>query len=108
MLSDSMMTWLTPTISGGRAAGSMTRQIIWRGVRAGHAAELDDLARHAASASMRDPHHRRHGIDDGGDQRRDRAEAEQEQDRQQIGEDRHGLHQVEDRRDDAARRSGTR
>ena len=28
-----------------------------------------------------------------------RAEAEEEEDRHEIGEDRHGLHEVEDRRD---------
>ncbi len=33
MLSDSMITWLTPTISPGIAAGTMTRQVIWRGVQ---------------------------------------------------------------------------
>ena len=27
-----MMTWLTPTMSGARAAGSMTFQVSWRGV----------------------------------------------------------------------------
>ena len=32
MLSESMMTWLTPTMSGARAAGSMTFQVSWRGV----------------------------------------------------------------------------
>ena len=32
MLSDSMITWLTPTISGARAAGSITFQTSWRGV----------------------------------------------------------------------------
>ena len=30
MFSDSMMTWLTPTISVGRAAGTSTFQVIWR------------------------------------------------------------------------------
>ena len=33
MLSESMITWLTPTISGAPAAGSMTCQVSWRGVQ---------------------------------------------------------------------------
>ena len=53
MLSDSMITWLTPTISGARADGIMTRQVSWRGVQPTIAAELDDLRRaRRRSASM--------------------------------------------------------
>ena len=33
MLSASMITWLTPTISVGRAEGSSTRHSFWRGVQ---------------------------------------------------------------------------
>ena len=33
MLSASMMTWLTPTISVGRAEGTSTRQSFWRAVQ---------------------------------------------------------------------------
>jgi hypothetical protein len=65
----------------------------------GHAAELGDLGGHRTQRQDGHPHHRRHGVDHGGDHRRDRPEAEQEQDGHQIGEDRHRLHQVEDRRD---------
>ena len=33
MLSDSMITWLTPTIRPSRAEGTITFQVIWRGVQ---------------------------------------------------------------------------
>ena len=33
MFSDSMMTWLTPTISDGMADGTSTFQVIWRRVQ---------------------------------------------------------------------------
>ena len=33
MLSDSMITWLTPTIRLGRAVGKRIRHSIWRGVQ---------------------------------------------------------------------------
>ena len=59
--------------------------------------EVANLARYTANGEDGDADHRRHGVDDGGNDRGDRAEAEQEQDRHEIGEDRHGLHQVEDR-----------
>ena len=32
-LSDSMITWLTPTIRLSRAVGTSTRQVIWRRVQ---------------------------------------------------------------------------
>ena len=95
MLSDSMITWLTPTISPRRADGTSTRQVIWRRVQPIIRPRSRISVGHAAQRQDGDPHHRRHGVDDGGDDRGDRAEAEQEQDRHQIGEDRHRLHQVE-------------
>ena len=33
MFSDSMITWLTPTMSPGIAEGTSTRQVIWRSVQ---------------------------------------------------------------------------
>ena len=67
MLSDSMITWLTPTISGARAAGTITRQVSCRGVQPAMRPNSTDLGRDAAQRQQRDPHHRRHGVDDGGD-----------------------------------------
>ena len=46
---------------------------------------------------QRHPHHRRHRVDNRRDHRRYRAETEQQQHRHQVGKDRHGLHQVENR-----------
>jgi hypothetical protein len=60
-----------------------------------HAPVLDRLLRHGAQGQQGDADHWRHGVDDGRDHRSDRAEAEEEQHRHEIGEDRHGLHQVE-------------
>ncbi len=99
MLSDSMITWLTPTISPGRADGISTFQIIWRRVQPIMRPKSLTSAGTPLKRQHRDPDHRRHGVDDGRDDRGDRAEAEEQEDRHQIGEDRHGLHQVEERRD---------
>ena len=68
-----------------------------------HGAVLDDLARHGLQRRHGHAHHWRHGIDHGRDQRRHRSEAEQEQDRYEIGEDRHRLHEIEDRLHDPPR-----
>ena len=66
---------------------------------ADHPAEVADLGRDAGQRQHGDPRHRRHGVDQGGDHRRGRAEAEQDQDRHEVGEDRNRLHEVEDRHD---------
>jgi hypothetical protein len=64
---------------------------------AGHPAVFGDLVGHLAQRQHGDADHGRHGVDDGRQHRRDRAEAEEDQDGHEIGEDRDGLHQVEDR-----------
>ena len=65
-----------------------------------HATEFNGLLGHQLEGQQGAAHHGRHRIDHGGDHRRHRAEAEQIQHRHQIGEHRHGLHEVEERRDD--------
>ena len=95
MLSDSMMTWLTPTISGSRAEGISTRHICCRGVQPTMRPRSWISGGNARERQRGDARHRRHGIDQRGHHRRGRPEAEQDQDRHQIGKDRHRLHQVE-------------
>ena len=65
--------------------------------RAERLAGLDELRRHRRDAEMGQPDRRRHGEDHGRDQARHRAEAEQDQGRDQVDEGRDRLHQVEDR-----------
>ena len=104
MLRDSMMTWLTPDHQGrpGRRHHHLPQQL------AARCSRPCGRTRRPRSGPPQGQHgaadHGRHGIDDGRDHRRHRAEAEQEQDRHQIGEDRHRLHEIEDRRDDRSNR----
>ena len=70
---------------------------------AGHQSGLDNLGRYAPEPEKRVPHRRREGIEHAGDQPHDGPEAEQQQDRQQIGEGRHRLHQIQGRCDDPLR-----
>ena len=69
------------------------------GRAAGHPAELHHLGRHLFQGEHGHPDHGRRGVDDGRDHRRHRTEAEEEQHRHQIGEDRNRLHEVEHWRD---------
>ena len=101
MLSASMMTWLTPTISVGRADGTSTRHSFCRARAARHVAEVarSPAARATAPSIV--------ARTIGGvakrpvaSMRRDRAVAEQQQHRDEIGEGRDRLHQIERRRDD--------
>ena len=64
-----------------------------------HVGEILDFLRHLAQAQDRGPHHRRRGEKAGRQQGRNRACAEQQQHRDQIGKGRHGLHQVQRRQD---------
>ena len=60
---------------------------------------LDRVGGHAADAERRDPDGRRDGVDHRADDRRGRADREQDHDRHQVGERGHDLHRVEHRRD---------
>ena len=102
MLSASMITWLTPTISVGRADGNEHAPELLPSRAAGHRAELVDVLRHARQRERRGAHHRRRGEDACRQHRRDRAVPEEDQHRDQVGEGRDRLHQVERRRDHAA------
>ena len=48
MLSESMITWLTPTMSIGRALGTRTRQVSWRVVQPAMRPYSTVSSRHAA------------------------------------------------------------
>ena len=76
MFSDSMMTWLTPTISASRAEGISTRQVSCRRVAADHVAKIAQFRRHAAQRQLRDPGHWRHRVDQCGDDGGGRPEPE--------------------------------
>jgi len=65
---------------------------------ADHLGQVADFGRDGLQGQRGHPRHRRHGVNDGGDDRGRRPEAEQKKDRHQIGKHGYRLHQVEDRR----------
>ena len=71
-------------------------QALARGA-ANHGGQIVGFGRHARQGQRGDASHRRGGIDQRGNHRRRGAKAEQDQDRHQIGKDRHGLHQIQHR-----------
>ena len=52
MLRDSMITWLTPTMSGARATGIITRKISWRLVQPAMRPNSTTSGETVSSASM--------------------------------------------------------
>ena len=99
MLSASMMTWLTPIISDGLADGTSTRHSFCRFVQPAMSAKSliswgtllrpSTVARTIGGVAKSPV----------ASKRRHRTGAEQQQHRNEVGEGRYGLHQVERRRD---------
>ena len=66
-----------------------------------HDRRFDDIRRYPPQPEDGVAHHRRGGVDRAGDQADDGAEPEQEEDRNEVGECRDRLHQIEGRLDDS-------
>ena len=90
-----MVVWLKPTSNCGIAVGTSTCQKCWRRVQPLISPASLIVSGTRSSPSIRVAHHRRRRIDRAGDQPDHRSKAEQQQQRDEIGESRHGLHQVE-------------
>ena len=103
MASVCMTTWLRPSSSVFSAAGNSTFQSNCRRVQPGHSASLDDVRRNRANAEDRAARHGRHGEADRRQHGRNLPEAEEHDDRSQIGHVRRCLHHVEDDVQDALR-----
>ena len=99
MLSDSMMTWLTPTIRPGEAEGIITFHSSWRRVQPAMWPDSMDSDGTWGQRQHGDPDHGRRGVDHGRDHGGHRSEPEQEQHRNEVGEYRRRLHQVQHRFD---------
>ena len=91
-----MIVWLTPSRIAGFASGSCTWRRSWRGVDR-TSARPRSTSRAPANAQARQPDRRRKGEDHRRDQRRRHADAEEQDDRHQVGEGGDRLHRVEDR-----------
>ena len=95
------IVWLTERSSIRRASGSCTFQSTCQRVEPSAVGGLDRVRRHAADAERGDPDRRRDRVDHRRDDRRARADREEDHDRHQVRERRDDLHRVEHRRDRA-------
>ena len=96
MDSDSMMHCVSPAMIVGSAAGSSTFHSSCRLVAPKASPASSIGLGHRGDAEMGQPDRGRGGEDDRHDEARRHAEAEQDENRDEVDEGRHGLHQVED------------
>ena len=95
-----MIVWLTAStiVAPGHRQLDLAQHL--PAGRAQRRGRLDGRRRHLADAQRRDPDRGRDRVDHRGDGRRRRADQEQQGHRREVGERRHDLHDVEDRRDE--------
>ena len=101
--SAAIVVWLMPTMMVRLAIGSSTLVSRCHGVCPIESVASSVGRGEVLQAVRGDPHHRRQRVDQRADHGGRRADAEQQHQRQQVGERRQRLHHVEDRRDDRPR-----
>ena len=106
--SAAIVHWLTPTMIVRRAIGSCTWRSICDRVSPIDRAASTVVGGHRLDAVLGDPDQRRQRVDEREHHRGGRPDAEEQRERREVAERRHGLHQVEDRRDRCGHASAAR